>query len=63
MAADLSAATRAEILALQSALSKAEIAIRDVASGSGSPAAPGRFTEAQANTLIDAVTTAITGVS
>lgn len=59
MAADLSAATRSEVVALHRSVVKLEIALRQIVDGSGSPAAPGRFTEAQVNTLADAVETAL----
>lgn len=63
MAADLSGATRADVVALYGAVVKLEIALRQIVDGSGSPAYPGRFTEAQVNTLADAVETALGAVA
>lgn len=63
MAADLSTGSRAEVLALYKAVVKLEVALRQIVDGSGSPAAPGRFTEAQVNTLADAVETALGAIA
>jgi hypothetical protein len=63
MAADLSTASRAEVQTLYASVVKLEIALRQIVDGSGSPARPGRFTEAQVNTLADAVETALTAIA
>lgn len=52
-------ATRAEIVTLYKAVVKLEIALRQIIDGYGSPAAPGRFTAAQVDTLAQAVEDAI----
>lgn len=55
-------ATRAEIVTLYNAVVKLEISLRQIVDGSGSPAAPGRFTAAQVDTLAQAVEDAINAV-
>lgn len=63
MAADLSTASPAEVLALYKSVVQLEIALRQLNDGSGTVTAPGRFTEAQVNTLADAVEAALTAIA
>ena len=59
-------ATTAELVTLYLAASKLAIALEMPYNGSGkggNPAAPGRFTAAQVDTLISAVSAAITAVN
>jgi hypothetical protein len=63
MATDLSTASRAEVVTLHTAVVKLEMALRQIVDGSASPAAPGRFTEAEVNTLGTAVEAALAAVA
>lgn len=56
-------ATRAELVALYNAVYKLQIALRQVVDGSGTAAAPGRFTSAEVDTLIAAADAAITAAT
>jgi hypothetical protein len=56
-------ATRAELVTLSVAVQKLEIVLRQVTDGYGSPTRPGRFTPAEIDTAITAVSTAITAVN
>lgn len=56
-------ATRAELVTLKTAVDNLAIMLRQVVDGSATPAAPGRFTVAQIDTAIGAVTTAISAVN
>lgn len=56
-------ATRAECVTAFTALENAAIMLRDVVYGSGTPAAPGRFTAAQVDAQLTAVTAAITAIN
>lgn len=63
MAADLSTASIAEVVALHTSVVKLEIALRQIVDGSANVSYPGRFTEAQVNTLADAVSTALAAIA
>ena len=56
-------ATRAELVTLKDAVHQLNIMLRQVADGSAQPLTPGRFTAAQVDTQITAVTAAITAVN
>jgi len=56
-------ATQVELVALHTAVSKLEVALRQIRDGSGTPQRPGRFTSAQADALVTAVSQAITAVN
>lgn len=56
-------ATRAELVTLKKAVHNLNIMLRQIDDGSGTPAAPGRFTAAQIDTQIAAVSAAITAVN
>lgn len=56
-------ATRTELNALYDAVYKLEIMLRQVKAGSGTPAAPGRFTAAEIDAQITAVSAAITAAN
>lgn len=55
-------ATRAELLTAFNAINLLSIQLRQIIDGSGSPAAPGRFTSAQIDAQIDVVQAALTAV-
>lgn len=63
MASIATAGTRAELVALKAAVHKLNIMLNQIDDGSGTPAAPGRFTAAQIDTQITAVSTAITAAT
>lgn len=63
MAADIATATRAEVVALHTAIYKAEITLRQVVDGSATPAEPGRFDATAVDAALDAVETALAGVA
>lgn len=63
MASIATAATRAELVTLSGACSRLERALQEVLGGTGTPAAPGRLTAVQVDTLITALTTAITAAT
>ena len=63
MVTDLSTASRVEVNTLYKAVVKLEIALRQIVDGSGTVTAPGRFTEAEVNTLGDAVNTALAAIA
>lgn len=52
-------ATRAEIVTAFNAVNLLSIMLRQIVDGSGSPAAPGRFTVAQIDAQIDVVQAAL----
>lgn len=56
-------ATTAEAITLYNAIMQLEIALRQIKNGDRTPAAPGRFTPAQVDTLVTAVSAAITAVN
>ena len=56
-------ATRAELNTLYDKVYKLEIMLRQVKDGSGTPAAPGRFTAAEIDAQITAVSAAITAAT
>lgn len=56
-------ATRAELNTLYDEVYQLEIMLRQVKDGSGTPAAPGRFTAAEVDTQITAVSAAITAAT
>lgn len=56
-------ATRAELVTLHNEVYQLEIMLRQVVDGSGAPATPGRFTAAEIDTQITAVSTAITAAT
>lgn len=56
-------ATRAELNTLKDAVYNLNIMLRQIKDGSGTVAAPGRFTAAQIDTQITAVSAAITAVN
>jgi hypothetical protein len=57
-------ATRTEAVTLRDACLKLTIALNQIADGSGNPTvAPGRFTLAEVDTLVSAVSAAITAVN
>lgn len=56
-------ATRAELVTLKKAVKQLDIMLRQIDDGSGTVTAPGRFTAAQIDTQITAVSTAITAVN
>lgn len=56
-------ATRAELVTLREAVYKLNIMLRQIADGSGTTTNPGRFTPAQIDTQITAVSAAITAVN
>lgn len=56
-------ATRAELVTLKKEVDLLGIMLRQVNDGSGAPATPGRYTAAQIDTQITAVSTAITAAT
>lgn len=56
-------ATKAELVTLSKAAENLAISLRDVVYGTGTPAATGRFTSAQVDTNIAAVSAAITAAN
>lgn len=56
-------ATRAELVALHVAASKLVIALEQVQNGTGTPAKTGRFSTTEVDTLIAAVSAAITAAN
>lgn len=56
-------ATRAEVVTLKQAVDKLSIMLRQIDDGSATPALPGRFTAAEIDTQITAVSTAITAIN
>ena len=59
MASIATAATRAEIQTLYDAVYNLEIQLRQIVDGSATPASPGRFTVAEIDAQITAVSAAI----
>lgn len=56
-------ATRAEVVTLHAALVRLENALRLIVQGDAPAAAPGKLTPAQVDTLVTAVSAAITAVN
>lgn len=56
-------ATRAEVRTLYEAVYNLEIMLRQIVQGDAAPATPGRFTAAQVDTQISAVSAAITAIN
>lgn len=56
-------ATRAELITLHDACENLAIMLRQVKQGDSTPAAPGRFTAAQIDTQITAVSAAVTAAT
>lgn len=63
MASIATAATRAEIVTLSNACLKLEIALRKILDGSGTAAYPGQLSATEVDTLITAVSSAITAAT
>ena len=63
MASIATAGTRAELVTLYNAVFKLEVMLSQVVDGSATPAAPGRFTAAEIDTQITAVSAAITAAT
>lgn len=63
MASIATAGTRPELVTLSDAAYNLHIMLRQVLDGSATPAAPGRFTAAQIDTQITALSAAITAAT
>lgn len=63
MASIATAGTRTELVTLHKTVAQLEQMLRQVVDGSGAPATPGRFTAAEIDTQIAAVSAAITAAT
>ena len=63
MASIATSATRAELVTLSDACTRLATALRECVGGSGTGANPGRLTAVQVDTLITALSTAITAAT